>query len=386
MNNKLLAVIVVVILAVAGVSAYVLLSDNSNKDVRVNLLAGVNNEGSGIYIDQSYDVSEFIEFNGNGEVVRYIPDGWRGKVFGVPGVASIQYIQLLEIVTSELGFQFKTHDSGATGDVVFYRDGINTADLAVTNRNEIDGGILWQPQFQNLADGAYYKKLATTDVLFPDHICCVLAGNMNFVEENADAVVDFLSAIIKADKWLNNAMSNEGGEDYAKMMEIAKRQFPNLTETVIKESLESVVYTYGDDTNNPLSSWRAQIKDLVDSLDDLGQLYVSLDSLGFNNSTEFAGSFVNDTYLKQALADDSMRGDGKTKIRVSLINGDIHQFAIQLAMELGYFEEYNLEIQAIGAGAGVGVITQIKNQEADLGLLGAPPLTINTINSKLISA
>jgi len=385
LNNKLLAVIVVVILAVAGVSAYVLLSDNSNKDVRVNLLAGVNNEGSGIYIRNSLNADDLLTIDGEGNV-EYHPEGWKGLVFGVPGVATIQYVQLMEIVTEELNFKFENFGSNVTGDVVYYYSNVTTADVAnqKVDENAIDGGIIWEPQYQMAIAGAKFKELATTDVLFPDHICCVVAGNMSYVEANENAMVDFLSALIKADKWLNETLAAGSGEDYDEMMRIAKNNFKNMSDAVIIASLRSVVYTYGTDTVKPLSNWNSQIASLVDSLENLGQLTRSVKDLGFDDGAAFADAFVNDKYLVQALADDGRKSDSVTKVRVALISGDIHQFAVQLARDLGYFEEYGLEVEVVGATAGPIVISKIRTHEADIGLLGAPPLTTNTINGKLI--
>ena len=71
---------------------------------------------------------------------------------------------------------------------------------------------------------------------------------------------------------------------------------------------------------------------------------------------------------------------------MAVIAGDIHQIAVHVAKELGYYEEYNLTVNLSAATNGPGVAVAVQNGTAQFGVLGAPPATSTAINSKLIQA
>ncbi len=398
MKGKIIAAIVIVVLVIAavGIGVFYLTQD---KDKEINLLAGVNTDGSGIYIKEDIDINTMFDFSK--PIPTPIKSGWEGKVFGTPGVSTIQHVQLLQIAEG-MGMKFAAYQAGGDNnapDTVYFIANIPNATAALGDEF-IDGGSLWQPQYQKIVDDPKFKPLVLTNDLFPGHACCVIAGFHGFTSENEDETVRFLAAYVKAVDWVNNALgAGEGSAEYAKLVEVAKSVAgPNFTEQEIKDAMDTVIFTYGANTGTPLAYLDEQIPNLAESLVELGATNRTLSDLGFDNGEEFAERFMDDSFLLKAfeLLDDpngTSGISGTTDLTVAVIMGDIHQIAIHIAnTKLGgdesksFFEEYGLNVTFSGATNGPGVATAIQNGNASFGLLGAPPITITVINGELVKA
>ena len=103
----------------------------------------------------------------------------------------------------------------------------------------------------------------------------------------------------------------------------------------------------------------------------------------FGNADDFAAAFVDERYLKEALAAPPAR-EGRSTLRIAVINGDIHQLAFRVAKEKGYFEQYGLAIELATGANGGEIATMLLSKDSDLGFLGAPPATLNIINGEHI--
>ncbi|MCL2032572.1 MAG: ABC transporter substrate-binding protein [Methanomassiliicoccaceae archaeon] len=384
MNTKIIAVIIIAVLVVAGVGVYFFLQD---KDKEINIIAGVNTEGSGIYIDKKYNVGDMFDASS-----QPIPSGWEGKVFGTPGISTIQHVQLLTIVEG-MGMSFAAYTVGGNNsapNTVYFISNISNAGLALGN-DVIDGGSLWQPQYQKIVDDGTtrFKELALTNDLFPGHACCVIAGFHGYTSTHENETVRFLAAYVKAVNWVNGALNNKTSEDYARLVSIAKDVAgPNFTEDEIKEAMETVTYTYGENSGTPLAYLKNEIPSLAENLVELGATNKTLKNLGFENGDEFADKFIDESFLGKALQllASGETFEGSASLKVAVIAGDIHQIAVHVAKELGFFEDYGLNVSFSPATNGPGVATAIQNGEASFGLLGAPPITITVINGELVKA
>jgi ABC-type nitrate/sulfonate/bicarbonate transport system substrate-binding protein len=394
LNNKIIAGIVVAIVAIAAVGAglFFFLQEN---DREINVLAAVNIEGSGIYIDKNIDVNTMFDFST--DVPTPIASGWAGKVFGTPGMATIQHVQILSLV-SEMGlkqehYRPESYNPNST-DTVYVSPNIPNAVTAL-GTDYISGGILWQPQYQKIIEDKSqkrdFKALALTNDLFPGHSCCIIAGNHSFTSKNPDVTVRFLTAYVRAVDWVNNALSDPvmTNSNYAKLVNSAKRVTGQaFTDQEVIEALKTVTYTHGGD----LSELTSNIAKLSDDLMRLGQTSgVTMKDLGFNNGTEFANKFVDNSYLlsAQSFASSGEKPAGSDRtvdLKVAVISGDIHQIALHMAIELGYFQEYGLNVTPSSATNGPGIATSIQNGDSSFGLLGAPPMTITVISGKLVTA
>ncbi|MCL1811766.1 MAG: ABC transporter substrate-binding protein [Methanomassiliicoccaceae archaeon] len=387
MSSKIIAAIIIIVLVVAGVGVGLFFL-NQDKDKEINILAGVNTDGSGIYIDKSIDVNTMFDTDWNP-----IKAGWEGKVFGTPGISTIQHVQLLTIVEG-MGMSFAAYTIGGNNsapNTVYFVSSIPNA-AAAFGTDFIDGGSLWQPQYEKIVDDATsrFKPLALTNDLFPGHACCVIAGFHGYTSCNENETVRFLAAYVMAVDWVNNALSAGSGEDYNRLVSVAKNVAGvNFTEDEVKEAMETVIYTYGGSGSAPLAYLTDQIPDLAESLVELGATTKTLGDLGFNNGVEFADKFINDSFLVKALeliASGETYSGSKADLRVAVIAGDIHQIAIHMAKELGFFDDFGLNVSFSNATNGPGVATAIQNGDASFGLLGAPPITITVINGELVKA
>ncbi|MDR1690711.1 MAG: ABC transporter substrate-binding protein [Candidatus Methanoplasma sp.] len=392
MNNKIIAVIIVAVLVAAGVGVYFLLQNQGEKDREINLISGVNIEGSGIYIKSDVDINTMFDFST--EIPTPLKAGWEGKVFGTPGTATIQHVQLLTIVKS-MGMNFTLYLDGAPAapNTVYFVANIFNATAALGD-STIDGGSLWEPQYEKIiADSSNkFKALVTTNDLFPGHACCVIAGYHGYTSTHQAETTKFVAAFVEATNWVNDAKANPNGENYAQLLEIAKEVAGNnFTDQEVRDALDIVTYFYGDENSTPLAGIGGQVATLSENLIDLGTITRKLSELGFENGEDFVKKFVDDQYLLDALkmVED---GSGKsnsgelTEIKVAVIAGDIHQIAIHVAIKLGLFEGYGLKVTTLNQSNGPGVAVAIQNGEAQFGLLGAPPLTINVINGELVKA
>ncbi len=382
MDTKTIAIAVVAILFIAGSGVFIATNDGKDSDgdltTAAQIISRVNTDGSGIYMKTTYASVKFFDSDNNP-----IKDAWDMKVLGTPGTASIQHVQLQDMIT-DMGLNFVKYDKSKSSGNVYYIDNITNADAATTTTSsELDGGILWEPQYSKIVADSQYYGLITTNDLFPGHTCCIIAGSENFLKNNADVATAFLAGYVKGVDWLNEALAaGEGSDEYAQLVSICEKYTTGLTEDVIKSALSIVNYTYSDDADGSLSKLKTDVAELEASLEKSGNITKAISSFGFKDSTEFANKFVNDTYLKDAISGDNVKLAEKKTIRVALIDGDIHQIAIRVAMDLGFFDEYNVEVSAHAIAKGPAVALEvIQGKETDIGFVGAPPMTINTVNT-----
>ncbi len=382
MDTKTIAIAVVAILVIAGAGVFIAMNDGNTSDgdltTAAKIISRVNTDGSGIYMKTTYESVEFFDSDKNP-----IKEAWDKKVFGTPGTASIQHVQLQEIVTG-MGLSFVKYDGSKSSGNVYYVDNVTNADAATTKvAEQLDGGILWEPQYSKIIADDQYFGLITTNDLYPGHTCCVIAGSESFLKNNSDATVAFLAGYIKAVDWINVALEDKTSDDYKKLVSICEKYTEGLTDEIIEDALINVKYTYADDVYGSLSKLKEDVAELEESLTISGNILKPITSYGFKGTTDFADTFIDESYLKNAVSggDDVKLAEKKT-VRVALIEGDIHQIAIRVAVELGFFDYYNVDVSIHSIQKGPAVALEvIQGKETDIGFAGAPPMTINTVNT-----
>lgn len=394
MNKKVVAVAAVALLAVAAVAVYVVM--DKDRDSSFSVIAQVNTEGSGLYIKESVlsdrgGLSAFYSVDELGAITidESNAPAWSKLIMGTPGTTSIQHVQLQTIVEEQLGLKFRLYQFGSAlkSDTVYYVSNVTNA-VGALNDSIINGGILWQPQYQAIVDDADggFTSLALTNDIFPGHPCCILAASNSFLGSNEDATVRFLAGYIDGVDWVNHALEHPGSDDYLELVNLAiDKTGMAFTEDTVKAALETITYTYGSGADDPLADLKASVSDLIDTLDALDQLQKSVRDLGFADSEAFVDRFIDGSYLSAALEDADVTGP-RTTVTVAVIAGDIHQIALHAAMYKGFFADHGINVSLSSAANGAGVAVSIQNGTASFGLLGAPPATIATINSQLIKA
>ena len=392
MNSKaIIAIAVVAVVAIAGVSAFVLLGDKKDSaeydGSAFNVISRVNSEGSGLYVDKEYvDTTGDMPvrkdtdtpfFGTNYTLSEANKDAWGGLIFGDPGASSIQHTQLASIA-QKVGLKFTQYLDGTTteADTLYYITNLSNKGLVETN-DKINGGILWEPQFQRIITelSTKYTTLALTNDVFKGHTCCIVAANHNWLGENSDNTVKFLAGYAQAVKFINDAKAAGSGDNYDWLVSFAMTTTTGLSEAEVKAALSNITYLVADDTSGSLSGLEKDISSLASDLKDLGLIT----SKKFENADKFSEAFVDDSYLKDAL-DNKAKTTGTGTVKVAVISGDIHQLAIHVAKEKGYFSQYGLTVDLATGANGGEIANMLLSKDVNIGFLGAPPATLNTIN------
>ena len=398
MDNKLFVTIIVVALVIAGVSTAAFVynaEDDTTDDTNMfNIIARANSEGSGLYIDSNLVVdapgipvrksNSVPFFDNNWQVSEANKAAWGGLIFGTPGTSSIQHTQLAELA-SKMGLNFTLYSTNASvnSDTLYYDSGVTNAGQAISN-TVINGGILWEPQYQLIIDDSKFQALALTNDVFADHTCCVIAGNTEYMKGHTNVTVKFLAGYIEAVDSVNEIMANRNTDvdaynDFVSFV-MTKVSALNDKPEITKKALENITYLYADDAQGDLDNLESDIAQLVKNLGDIGVFKKSV-----SNPELFAEEFVTQTYIKKAIDEDYTSG-GNASIKVAVITGDIHQIAIHWGIHKGFFSDLGVTIDVVGSTNGAGVATALVNGEATFGFLGARPATITTINSGYITA
>ena len=395
MNSKIIAIIAVVVVAIAGAATAIILmqpKETVSYDASAfNIVSRVNSEGSGLYVKNTIAdtsgampvrISNGVPFFGEGYTYTEAnKEAWGGLIFGDPGNQSIQHVQLATIA-SGVGLKFAQYKEGqdTSNDTLYYVTNLNNYGVIIADTN-IQGGIVWEPQFEKvIQESPNYTKLALTNDVFKGHACCIIAANHDWLGNNSGEMVKFLAGYIKAVDFINTAKANTSSPEYAELRDIAIAATGGvLTSSEVDESLKTITYLYADDAEGSLGDLTKNVADLADGLNDLGLIT----SKKFSSGEKVAKALVDDKYLKDTIAGKAKKGETST-VKVAVIQGDIHQLAIHVAKEKGYFDEYGLTVSLSTGGSGGDIVTLLTSKDVQIGFLGAPPATLKTINSDCI--
>lgn len=373
-NIKFWAIAIVLILVLAGIGIIASFNTNTKVNDTDVVLSRVNTEGSGIFGDDAGMVT--IE---NGVAVFH-SEKWDTKVIATPGQSSIQHVMMTDIVKS-MGLKPLMYDASQPrvhGNVYLKASGVGMMkedyEKGITN-----GGIAWQPVYSNIVDHSSkraYPLCASGQIDgYKDHACCMIAGNSSFIKNNPDLTIRFLAGYIKSVDFINKAKSDTGSEDYKELVKIADNllahQYP---EDVIKESLTSVNYKY--ELTNFVEEYSGLMKSFIES----GIVPKDAEKRIGKTADEFAKEHINGGYLESAKKIEKKEYQ-MTTVRVASLGADIHQIALQVGLEKGFFEEYGIKIEKlVPASAGGDVVKSLLSGDADIGFAGAPPIVMVTVN------
>lgn len=404
MDKKLVAVAAVLVIVVAAVGVYFVMND---EDKEINILGRVNTEGSGLYlkegsvVDDYYTIQDTVPTEGqkyieyNHKYYVFNVDNWGAKVFGTPGAATIQHIQLQDFVTNVLGLKFEQYLTGTslTKDTVYFEKTISSYDKFVNSQSPLTGSYIWEAQY-SLAIEMGCVGLITSNEMFPGHTCCVVAGSHKYTSAHQDETVRFLAAYVKSVDMLNAAIKAPGSDAYNKAMDIAVSNiiFPSdvneeQRKTIIANAWSLITYVAYDNasSSDPLSALKTDIAQLADDLYKSENANNNATDLGFSDSAAFADKYVDSSYMKSAIDYKLTENPSKFTVKVAVIGGDIHQFAIHYGIALGIFDDYGITVETTNVANGPAVSVAIENGEAQFGFIGAPPMTIKVLNGKFVT-
>jgi len=403
-DTKALTSIIIVLIVMVSLSSVIIVHELNNKGSTTDtsgyqMVARANSEGSGIYIKQSVldDDSRSHDFyctDSEGNIYLDAATNaaaWGGLIYGTPGAATIQHVQLQQVAT-QLGLKWTLYQEGQelSDDTMYYIGGMASA-AVVTANTYVQAGSLWEPQYSMIIADDNFAGLVLTNDLFPDHTCCIVAGMKDYMSSHVDVTERFLAAYVKGMIYVQNALADKSSDEYTNLVAICVDRTGGMNEDIIKAALENITYVYADDDTGSLSELKSDVGDLYESLESAGLLKHTIADMGFNYTSQFTNAFIDDAYLTSAVerlnADDPTLETGQSaSITVACIAGDIHQIAIHVAYEMGYFSDYDITVTVSAATNGPGVAVALQNGTAQFGLMGAPPATSTTVNSMLLQA
>ena len=405
MNTKIIAIAVVAVIAVAAVGAYVVLSNNDS-DADMNIIGRVNTEGSAILLKNGENSADYVtivegeepsepHLGGNGKWVVFNKENWGGKVFTDPGASTIQHVQLNDIADA-MGLKFVQYskDVAVSEDTLYFVPNIPTYAVfkSQSGLSNAVGGIFWEPQTSiAILSGDNCSMMVTTNDLFPGHTCCTIAAQHSYISSHKDETVRFLAAYVESVKKMTAAISEKSGDNYNEVIKVAMK-YVSMGEGVeddqkkaaIENAFKYVVYTYADDSAGSLDNLEKDIASMAEKFANSKTAKNDAAALGFDSYDALADKFVDSSYMEDAVKYKLPENVGTANITVAVIGGDIHQLAIHYGMAMGIFDEYGIKIKLSTQSNGPAVYTAMKNNDAQFGFIGAPPMTINSMNDKTI--
>lgn len=404
MNTKIIAIAVVAVIAVAAVGAYVVLSNNDS-DADMNIIGRVNTDGSAILLKNGENPDDYVRIvegeepsephlGGNGKWVVF-KENWGGKIFTDPGASTIQHVQLNDIANA-MGLKFVQYSNtvDVSEDTLYFIPGVPTYEKfksELNNNSNIVGGVFWEPQTSiAVLSGDKCSMMATTNQLFPGHTCCTIAAQHSYISSHKDETVRFLAAYVESVKKMTAAIGEGSGESYDKVIEVAMDSVnlgsdmkDEAKKAAIVNAFRYVVYTYADDSAGSLDALKKDIADMAEKFANSKTAKNDAAALGFDSYNALASKFVDSSYMKDVKYELPEKVS-TANITVAVIGGDIHQLAIHYGIAMGIFDEYGIKIKLSTQSNGPAVYTAMKNNDAQFGFIGAPPMTINSMNDKTI--
>lgn len=271
-------------------------------------------------------------------------DDLNGKTIAIPGKATVQDFLLQRFL--------KDNNITATTVIVKPPEMIQTLESG-----GIDGFIAWEPYPARAVVEGGHRLLVTSHDIWPHHPCCVVAVREEYLAENKDVVLAVLACHMKATTFIleNPQEAVRIGAD-----------FTGMSEEVINQAMQTIEYVYEPNY--------AGIKEYLEQL--LEMEYVSSEDVG--DVDTFLGGFVNSQLIEEA-ATYSCSNLDKT-VRIGYLRADLHQLALFVALDQGYFKEFGLTVDLYVFSAGPEEMDAFGSQDIDMGYLGIAPATTKRLN------
>jgi ABC-type taurine transport system substrate-binding protein len=305
-------------------------------------------------------------------------------------IAAVAIVAVLVVAALLIAFVPQT-----SAKTIKYTDVPPVNQQAYIQQGLIDGGVSWEPyDSDSISNGTGHALLWSSDI-WPNHPCCVVVVDNDFLTSNLQAALGVMKAHIEANKWIAQTIANrnttEGQANYSLLLNLGA-SFSNRNTTVVAMSLEHMTLDY-----NITEQQVNYLKTFVQSYIDSGLIKQET----IPNVDAFVNNLVNTSYLTQADALQPVAaGSALTTVRLGYLNGDLHQFARVVAesaavgnlLGLGdrtLFNAYGVQTQAPSGMPGSGyanggaVMTGFAAKNVDVGYLGAPPTLLNVANQNV---
>ena len=251
---------------------------------------------------------------------------------------------------------------------------------------DISGCIGWEPYCAQAVVEGKGKILKNSSEIWPHHPCCVVAYDYNWYEstgkEDADEILKRAVWVhMKTTEWINEAKDPDS-ENHAELIRHSEN-FTKRSPQIIEMALSNIEFDY----NTDVSGTETYIQKITDfQVFDEGKWKQS----GYENASDYSNSLIDDQYTTWAV-ENSGKNASEIKlnetadIRFGYLIEDLHQLAFWIAWQEGLFEEVGINV-TVGKGApfqngGFEMQKGFKQNEVDIGYLGAAPASIHRINS-----
>jgi len=185
-----------------------------SKGVPAKIVSSVQNEGSGIVVDSGSNINSIKDL--------------KGKTISTPGESSIQYILLAYALENE-GLKIKDV-SIVSMKVSSMMDALRT--------NNIDGMLVYEPYVTMATEEGVGKLIASSKDILPDHPCCVIVANEDFINNHKGDLEKILAIHENATNFIN-----ENPDEAAELL--PSDIFPDPE--IEKKAMADITFTYGLD-------------------------------------------------------------------------------------------------------------------------------------------
>jgi NitT/TauT family transport system substrate-binding protein len=212
----------------ASCGVFPVMVSHSQGVVPLAILAGANEEGSSLVVDNSITALGELD----------------GKRIATPGIGSIQDALIAQLAM--------------TNNIRINRVTMDVSDMPLfLHRKEIDGFIAWAPHPARAVDQKYGHELLTSHSMMPGHQCCVLVTKESTMQDDPETVNKLLKVYLDAYEWF---LGNQ--DESIKLM--AKNT--GMPESVVRHALDTVRYNYPPYCN------MASIQSIAHSLIETGRI------------------------------------------------------------------------------------------------------------------
>lgn len=225
----------------------------ANNVARVRIVAQVNLEGSGIVVRTGSPIKDI--------------KGLEGKTVAVPGYGQVQDF-LLRLALVKNGIS-----QSAVKTIIIKPPEM----IPALSGRQIDAFLAWEPYPARAVTTGIGKVLSYSGAIWPNHPCCVLAAQKNFILQYPQTVFKFVRAHIKATQYIKNNPQEA----------IALgRDFTGMDEPTVSMGLDSLAYDYVINKQGILE----YVKFLID-----------LEIIKIREPVQFVESLIDDSYVERAL-------------------------------------------------------------------------------------
>jgi NitT/TauT family transport system substrate-binding protein len=278
-----------------------------------------------------------------GEQIQSVED-LEGKTIAIPGKATVQDFLLQRFL----------EDNAISVNVVIVKP---PEMIAVLEKGEIDGFIAWEP-YPGRAFSDGHTLLVTSRDIWPHHPCCVVAVHEQYYAQNPDVALAVLAAHVKATTFIQTHPQEA--------IDIGV-EFTGMPREVVSKAMETIEFVYEPNYEG--------IREYVQALLEMD--YVSPDDVG--NVDTFLETFIYTDLVEDAYTYVCNTGLNKT-VRIGYLKADLHQLALFVAKEKGYFDEFGVHVELYVFSAGPEEMDAFGAQDIDMGYLGIAPATTKRLN------